>query len=73
MNDEVLGIYVLPEGSNCSVVVADLLVCVADVSGLSLDGDVLLWVEIWRLIFFPLFFCSIGFQMAGNLNDIPLM
>ena len=26
-----------------------------------------------KLFFFSLFFCSIGFQIAGNLNDIPLM
>ena len=32
------------------------------------DGDVFLAV-----VFLSLFFCSIGFQMAGNLNDIQLM
>ena len=30
-------------------------------------------VEFWQLLFFSLFFCSIGFQMEGSLNDIPLM
>ena len=73
MNDEVLGIYVLAEGSKWSAVVADWSVCVVDVSGLSLDGDVFLAVELWQLFFFPLFFCSIGFQMSGNLNDTPFM
>ena len=73
MNCEVFGIYVLAGGSECSVVIADWLVCVADVSGLGFDGDVFLAVEFSRLFFFSLFFCSIGFQMAGNLNDIPLM
>ena len=68
MNSEVLGIYVFAGGSKCSVVIADWLICVADVSGLGLDGDVFLVV-----VFFSLFFCSIGFQMAGDLNDIPLM
>ena len=28
---------------------------------------------IFTFFFFSLFFCSIGFQMADNLNDIPLM
>ena len=73
MNGEVLGIYVFARGSKCSVVIADWLVCVAEVSGLGLDGDVFLAVEFWWLFFFSLFFCSIGFEMAGNLNDIPLM
>ena len=54
--------------SKCSVVIADWLVCIADVSGLGFDGDVFLALE-----FSSLFFCSIGFQMVGNLNDIPLM
>ena len=62
------GIYVSAGGSKCSVVIADWLVCVADVSGLGSDGVVFLVVEFSRL-----FFCSIGFQMAGNLKDIPLM
>ena len=73
VNGEVLRIYVLAGGSECSVVISDLLICVADVSGLGFDGDVLLAVEFSSLFFFSLFFCSIGFQMAGNLNDIPLM
>ena len=60
---EVLGIYVSARRSKCSVVIADWLVCVVDVSGLRLDGDVFLAVEFWRLFFFSLFFCSIGFQM----------
>ena len=42
MNGEVLGIYVFAGGSKCSVVIADWLVCVADISGLGLDGDVFL-------------------------------
>ena len=41
---QVLGIYVLAEGSKCSVVVADWSVCVADISGPSLDGDMFLTV-----------------------------
>ena len=68
---EVLDIYVSAGESKCSVALADWLVCVADVSGLGLDGNVFLAVEFWRLSFFSLFFCSIGSQMAGNLNDIP--
>ena len=88
VNGDVCGIYVTAGGSKCPLVVADWLVCFADVSGLCLDGDVLLAVEVgvadlsglnldddefWRLFFFSLFFCSIGFQMAGNLNVIPLI
>ena len=46
---------------------------IADVSGLGFDGDVFLAVKFLRLFFFYLFFCSIGFQMVGNLNDTPLM
>ena len=65
---EVLGIYVSVGGSKHLVVIADWLVCIEDLSGLSLDGDVFL-----AGFFFSLFFCSISFQMAGNLNDIPLM
>ena len=68
MNGEVLGIYVSAGGSKCSLVIADWLVCVADVSGLGLMA-----MCFWRLFFFSLFSCSIGFQMVGNLNDIPLM
>ena len=55
------------------MVVADWMVCIADVSGLRFDGDVCLAVEFSFFLSFSLFFCSIGFQMAGNLNDIPLM
>ena len=73
VNGEMLGIYVLAGGSKCSVVIADWLVCVADAAGLGFDGDVFLAVEFSRLFFFSLSFCSIGFQMAGNLNDTPLM
>ena len=73
VNGEVRGIYVLAGGSKCSVVIADWLVCIADVSGLGFDGDVFLAVEFSSLCFFSLFFCSIGFQMSGNLNDTPLM
>ena len=40
------------------------MACIADVSGLSLDGDVFLAV-----VFFSLFFCSTGFQLVGNLNE----
>ena len=69
MNGEVRGIYVLAGGSKCSVVNADWLVCIADVSGLGFDGEVFLAVEFSSLFFFSLFFCSIGFQMAGNWND----
>ena len=72
-NGEVFRIYVSAEGSQFSMVIVDWLVCVSDVSVLRLDGDVLLVVKFWRLFFFSLFFCSIGFHMAGNLNDIPLM
>ena len=72
MNGEVRGIYVLAGGSKCLVVIADWFVCIADVSGLRFDGDVFLGVK-FSSLFFPLFFCSIGFQMAGNLNDTPLM
>ena len=73
MNGEVLGIYVSAGGSKCSVVITDWLICVSDVSGLLLDDDLFLAVEFLLLFFFSLFFCSIGFQMVGNLNDIPLM
>ena len=73
MNGEVLRIYVSAGGLKCSMVIADWLICVADISGLGFDGDVFLVVEYSRLFFFSLFFCSIGFQMAGNLNDIPFM
>ena len=66
-------VFVSAGASKCSVVIDDWLVCVADVSGLGFDGDVFLGVEFSRLFFFSLLFCSIGFQMAGNLNDIPLM
>ena len=45
MNGEVRGIYVLAVESKCSVVIADWLVCIADVSGLGFDGDVFLAVE----------------------------
>ena len=68
-----LGIYEFSGRSKCSVVIADWLVCVADLSGLGFDGDVFLAVEFLQWFFFSLFFCSIGFQMVGNLNDIPLM
>ena len=61
VNGEVCGIYVLAGGSKCSVVIADWLVCIAGLSGLEL------------VFLFFLFFCSIGFQMVGNLNDTPLM
>ena len=67
------GIYLLVEGSKCSVVIADWLVCIGDVSVLGFDGDVFLAVEFSSLFFFSLFFCSTGFQMACNLNDNPLM
>ena len=67
MNGEVLGIYVSAGELKCSVVIADWLVCIADVTGLGLDDDVF-----WAVVF-SLFFCGIGFQMMGNLNDIPLM
>ena len=59
MNGEVRFIYVLAGGSKCSVVIADWLVCIADVSGLGFDGDVFLAVEFSSLFFFSLFFCSI--------------
>ena len=42
---EVLGIYVSAGGSKCSVVIADWLVCIADASGLEIDGDVFMAVE----------------------------
>ena len=54
MNGEVRGIYVLV--SKCSVVIADWLVCTADVSGLGFDGDVFLAVKFSSLFFFSLFF-----------------
>ena len=73
MNGEVLHIYVSAGGSKCSVVIAEWLVCVADISVLRFDGDVFLAIKFSQLFLFSLFFCSIGFQMAGNLNDIPLM
>ena len=66
-------IYVLAGGSKCSVVIAEWLVCIAAVYRLGFDGDVFLAVEFLSSFFFSLFFCSIGFQMAGNLNDTPLM
>ena len=49
VNGEVRGIYVFAGGSKCSVVIADWLVCIADVSGLGFDGDVFLAV---KLVFF---------------------
>ena len=55
VNGEVLGIYVLARGSKCSVVIADWLVCIADISGLGFDHDVFLGVQFLRLFFF--FFC----------------
>ena len=73
VNGEVRGIYVFAGRSKCSVVIADWLVYIADVSGLGFDGDVFLVVEFSSLFFFSLFSCSIGFQMTGNLNDTPLM
>ena len=50
------GIYVLAGGLKCSVVIADWLVCIADVSGLGFDGDVFLVVKFLSLFFFSLFF-----------------
>ena len=73
MNGEVRGIYVLAVGSKFSVVIADWLFCIADVSGVGFDSDVFLAVEFSSLFFFSLFFCSNSFQMAGNWNDTPLM
>ena len=73
MNGEVRGIYVLAGGSKCSVDIADCLVCISDVSGLGFDGDVFLQSNFRACFSFLFFFCSIGFQMAGNLNDTPLM
>ena len=70
MNGEVLVIYLSAGGSKFSVVIADWLVSIADVSGLGFDGDVFLAVEFSRSFSLPLLFCSIGFQMAGNLNDL---
>ena len=67
------GIYVLAGGSKCLVVIADWLVCIADVSGLVFVGDVFLAVAFSFLVFLFLFFCSTGFQMASYLNDTPLM
>ena len=45
VNGEVIGIYVSAGGLKCSVVIADRLVCIANVSGLGFDGDVFLAVE----------------------------
>ena len=67
------GIYLLAGGSKCSVVIADWMVCIVDVSRLGFDGKVFLAVEFSSLFVFSLFFCSIGFQMVSNLNDTPLM
>ena len=36
MNDEVCGIYVLAGGSKCLAVIADWLVCIADIFGICL-------------------------------------
>ena len=47
------GIYVSAGGSKCSVVIADWLVCIADVSGLRLDSDVFLVVVFLSLFFSP--------------------
>ena len=55
MNGEVHGIYVLAGGSKCLVVIADWLVCIADVSRVGFDGDVFLAVEFSSLFFFSLF------------------
>ena len=68
VNDEVLGIYVLAEGSKCSVALL-----IGQFALQTYLDSVLMAMCFWQLFFFPLFFCSIGFQMAGNLNDIPLM
>ena len=38
VNGEVCGIYELAGGSKCSVVIADWLVCIADVYGVAFDG-----------------------------------
>ena len=58
MNCEVFGIYVLAGGLKCSVVIADWLVCIADVSGLGFDGDVFLAVE------FSSLFCFLCFSVV---------
>ena len=51
VNGEVRGIYVLAGGLKCSVVIADWLVCIADVSGLGFDGDVCFWWSNFRACF----------------------
>ena len=59
VNGEVRGIYVLARISKCFMVIVDWLVCIADVSGLGFDGDVLLVgsciLQVSRSIF-PVFF-----------------
>ena len=63
-------------GSKYFKVVSDWLTLVADLYGTILV-DRPLWtqfddVAVLAVVFFALFSCSIGFQIFGNLKDIPL-
>ena len=64
VNGEVFGIYVSGGDRNVrwSLLIGWFLLRTYLDSGL-------MAMCFWQLFFFSLFFCSIGFQMAGNLND----
>ena len=63
--NEVLGTYASAGKWNCSVVIADWLACVADVSRLILDGDVFVAVEFWRLFFFS----QLSFELLFRITN----
>ena len=61
----------------CIRVVSDWLTLVVDLYGTVLVGGPL-WTQsddviVLVVVFFALFSCSIGFQIFGNLKDIPLI
>ena len=64
-------------GSKCIKVVSDWLTLVADRYGTILVGGPL-WTQlddvvVLAVLFFALFSRGIGFQIYGNLKDIPLI
>ena len=69
MNGKVLGIFVSAGGLKCLVVIADWLVCVADISG---DLDLMtmcFWQSNFHGCFSFLFSCIIAFHtMVRNLQ-----
>ena len=69
-------------GSKYFEVVSDWLTLIAELSGTifvcgplwnQCDYVVVLAVEFLAVVFFALLSCSIGFQIFGNLRDIPLI